>query len=295
MKKIITVIFISLLFSQIHFAQIEDRFAALAENNVKEYVRPFVTSLGSAMNSGGFYNASVPKFFGFSFSLRAMIILIPEDQTKFTPSFSVPGYSTDEATATIYGDKGGAYAGPNGYITTPGGINAATVPMGYPQISASLLGTEVMLRYLPKISIAANNDLDMFGIGIKHNISQYIPLFPIDLAVQFLYNKLTVSNLIDLKNTAFNAHASRTFGIITPYFGLQYESTTMDLDYTIEGDPNSGDPELQADREIKTSIDGDNTFRAVFGASLKLAVIVLNADVNFSSQTVISGGLSFEF
>ncbi len=295
MKKILTVIFILLLFSQTYFAQIEDRFAALAEDNVKEYVKPFVTSLGVAMNSGAFYTASVPKFFGFSFSIRAMLILVPDDQTTFTPTFSVPGYSTNKPTATIYGDKGSAYAGPNGYITTPPGINTTSLPMGYPQISASLLGTEVMLRYLPKISIAEDSELDMFGIGVKHNISQYIPLFPIDLAVQFLYNRVTVTNLIELKNTAFNAHVSKTFGIITPYFGLQYESTSMDLDYTINGDATSGDPELQADREVKASVDGDNAFRAVIGASLKLAVIVLNADVNLSSQTVISGGLTFEF
>jgi hypothetical protein len=294
MKKILTVIFISLFFSQ-SFAQLEDRLAALAEDNVNGYFKPFVTSLGVAMNSGAFYTADVPKTFGFSFSIRAMLIVIPEDQKEFTPDFSAAGYTANKPTATIYGDKGSAYAGPAGYITTPPGINVTSLPMGYPQISVSLLGTEVMLRYLPKISIAEDSELDMLGLGVKHNVSQYIPLFPIDLAVQFLYNRITITNLIELKNTAFNAHASKTFGVITPYFGLQFESTSMDLEYTINGDPTSGDPQLRADSEVKTSIDGDNSFRAVIGASLKLAVLVLNADVNLTSQTVFSGGLTFAF
>ncbi|MGE5811794.1 MAG: DUF6588 family protein [Ignavibacteria bacterium] len=292
MKKILTGVFISLLFSQIHFAQIEDRFAVLGEDNVKKYVKPFVTTLGSAMNSGGFYTASVSKLFGFSISFKGMMILIPDDQTKFTP---VLPDRPAEPTATIYGDKGNAYGGPGGFIITPPGINKTSIPAGYPQIGLSLLGTEVILRYLPKINIAEGNDIDMFGIGVKHNVSQYIPLFPIDLSAQILYSTLTVTNLIDVSNLAFNAHASKTFGVFTPYFGLQYESSSMDLEYTIDGDPSSGDPSLQTDRDVKVSVDGDNSFRAVLGASLKLAVIVLNADVSLSSQTVISSGLTFEF
>lgn len=300
MKKSLTAVFISILFSQIYFAQIEDRFAVLGEDNVKEYVKPFVTTLGSAMNSGGFYTAGVPELFGFSVSFKGMMVLIPDDQTKFTP---VLPDRLSEPTATIYGDKGNAYGGPGGFIITPPGINKTSIPAGYPQVGLSLLGTEVILRYLPKISIVEGNDIDMFGIGVKHNVSQYIPLFPIDISAQVLYSTITITstipntitNLINVTNLAFNVHASKTLGIITPYLGLQYESSSMDLQYTINGDPSSGDPSLQTDRDVKVSVDGDNSFRAVLGASLKLAVIVLNADVSFSSQTIISSGLTFEF
>ncbi len=63
----------------------------------------------------------------------------------------------------------------------------------------------------------------------------------------------------------------------------------------LQGDPLSGDPGLRTDKKVSLSLDGDNSFRATLGASLKLAVIVLNADVNLGSQTVFGGGLSFEF
>src|SRR3989304_4489740 len=264
MQKLLTFLVLFILCSSGVFSQVEDRFAALNETNVKLYAQPFATAFGTAMNSGGSHSASIPS-----------------------------GYTTGPS-ATIFGDKGSAYAGPAGYITTPPGIDLSEVPMAIPQIGASLLGTEVILRYLPDIDVGEKK-LGLFGIGVKHSVSRYIPLVPIDVAVQVFYNTFKITDLIDVKNLAFNAHASKTFGVLTPYFGLQYESTSLDLTYKINGDPASGDPALQSDKNVSVSLDGDNNFRATLGASLKLAVIVLNADVSLGSQTVFGGGLSFEF
>ena len=93
----------------------------------------------------------------------------------------------------------------------------------------------------------------LLGFGIKHSISRYIPLIPVDVAVQILYNSFNfeyqdedMSTKIDASNLAFNAHASKSFGIVTPYFGLQYESATMDLEYEVKPEPSSGDPEAVA-------------------------------------------------
>lgn len=293
MKKVFTLLVISFLFTNLGYAQIEDRFAALTEENIKEYAKPFVTTLGTAMNSGGYYTADIPTLFGFSLSFRGMLIMIPDDQKSFTPNL-LPGYNADKETPTIYGPEQGAYyAGPGGYITMPPGIDMKSVPFAYPQIAASLLGTEVMIRYLPEIDISDENTISMFGIGVQHEISRYIPLLPVDVAAQILYNKIEVTNLMETSNFAFNVHASKTFGLITPYFGLQFESSTVDVTYDIEADPNN--PLLQESRRVTVSIDGDNSFRATLGASLHLAIIVLNVDYSLSSQSILSGGLTFAF
>ncbi len=295
MKKTLLVFALFVFFARLQFSQIEDRFAQLAQNNAVEYAKPFATTLGTAMNSSGYYTADIPDMFSFSVSFRGMYIMIPESQKSFTPTFNDLGYNATKETATIYGDKGAAYAGPDGYIVMPPGINQSGIPVAYPQIGASFLGTQVILRYLPKIPLGNNNDLSMFGIGVAHSISQYIPLFPLDLAVQILYNNFEISNIMKLNNVAFNAHVSKTFGLITPYFGLQYENTSLDLNYSIKGDPQSGDPGLRTDQDISISITGSNHFRATVGAALKLAVIVLNADFSLSTQPVATGGLTFEF
>lgn len=293
MKKLLTFFVLFILTSSLSFSQWEDRFNKIAESNAKLYAQPFATAFGTAMNSAGYHSASIPDLFGFSISFQGMYIMVPDDQLTFTPTLPT-GYVSNKPTATIFGGKGGAYAGPDGYITLPPGLDVTTVPMVMPQIGLSLLGSEILLRFVPSIDVGGKK-LSLLGLGAKHSISRYIPLIPIDVAVQVLYSTFKVTDLIDVKNLAFNAHASKTLGILTPYVGLQYESTSLDLTYDIKGDPLSGDPTLRADRKASLSLDGDNGFRATLGASLKLAVIVLNADVNLGSQTVFGGGLSFEF
>ncbi len=291
MKKTLLLLTLFIFIAKPGFSQIEDRLAQLGKDNVSDYIRPFVTSLGTAMNSNGYYSADISTFLSFSVSFRGMYILIPEDQKTFTPTFSAVGYNATKPTATVYGDKGAAYAGPLGYIVMPPGINQSSVPVAYPQVSASLLGTQVILRYLPPTQIANNNDLSIFGFGIAHSISQYIPFFPLDFAVQFLYNRVEVSDIMKLNNIAFNVHASKTLGPLTPYVGIQYEKSTLDLNYTIKGES----PGLATNQTISASVEGDNNFRATIGAALKLAVIVFNADFSISAQPIVSGGLTFAF
>ena len=292
MNKILLFLVISLFLSAPAFSQVEDRFSFLNESEITEYAKPFGTSLGMAFNSASYHTAKIADFFGFSISFEGMAIFIPDDQKTFTPSLP-DGYQTSPAQ-TIYGsNQSTSYYGPYGFKVYPPGIDRSWVPAVLPQISASLMGTELMIRYLPSISLGTDEDLSMFGIGLAHNISRYIPLSPVDISVQFLYNTLKITGVMDITAYALNAHASKSFGLLTVYGGLQYESSTFNLDYTFN-DPSNTDPVKQG-REIKVSIDGDNNFRATIGTSVKLAVIVFNVDYSIGVQSVLCGGLSFEF
>lgn len=293
MKKIPILFLLTLLSVAITSSQWGDRFKRISETNMNSYIQPLVTSIGTIMNSATYHSADVANIFGFSFSIKGMYISIPEDNLYFTPILP-DGYTASVKTATFYGDKGGAYAGPAGYITFPPGINVKGFPMVMPQVGLSVFGTEALLRFIPDIKIG-DEKFRFFGIGVKHKVSKYITLIPVDVSAQILYSKINISSMLNVKNLAFNVHTSKTFGIVTPYAGLQYESTKLDLTYDIEGDPLSGDPLLRQDRKINLSIDGKNNFRAVLGTSLKLAIMVFNVDVSLGSQIVFGGGLSFEF
>jgi hypothetical protein len=286
MKKVLLPLILIFFTIQIH-AQFEDRFNELSEDLQKGYSTPLATWTGTYLNSGGYYSASVSKVFGFKLSFVGMMIMIPDDQRTFK-------LSDGTETATFFGEKGAAVPGTDHFLVYPPGVNQTSVPAAIPQIAVSTLGTEVMLRLIPKVAIE-DVDLDLLGIGVKHSISQYIPLLPVDIAVQVLYNKLSLEGpdlSISTSNLAFNAHASRSFGLITLYGGLQYESTTLDIDYTFTGEDATG---LLNDERIKASLDGDNSVRLTLGAALRLAVLVINADVNFGSQTALVAGLNFEF
>lgn len=286
MKKLLY-LFIFIIFSIQLNAQFEDRFNEIPTEELKGYSTPLATWTGTYLNSGGYYSASVSKLFGFKLSLVGMMIFIPEDQAKFK-------LSDGTESATFFGEKGAAVPGTNGYLVYPPGVNQSSVPAAIPQIAVSTLGTEVMLRLLPATTVE-DVEFDMLGLGLKHSISQYIPLFPIDLAVQVMYNKFSLAGpdlSISTSNLAFNAHASKSFGLVILYGGLQYESTSMDIDYTFFG---SGFEGIIEGDELNVSLDGDNSVRLTLGAALKLAFFVLNADVNFGSQTAIVAGLNFEF
>ncbi len=292
MKKHLSWLIITLLFASQVNAQLEDRFGYLLEKDLSAYAQPLATSLGVAFNSGGYHDASVSKLFGFSIGVKGMFIFIPDNQKTFTPQGLPAGYNATEETATIYGNKGAAYSGPLGYLTYPPGLDRSWVPAAFPQATVSVLGTELLVRYLPTIKVG-DEELDLFGFGIKHSVSQYIPLLPVDIAVQFLYNKLTITNLLDVKNTAFNIHASKSLGVLLVYGGLQYESTSVDFTYKFT-DPNGISPG-QKNQEITLSLNGENSFRVTVGAALKLAFFVLNADYSVGSQGVFTTGFSFEF
>ncbi len=292
MKKVFLLLTLSVLFTYPVFSQ-QDQFNSLSQNEVVKFAQPFATSLGEGLNTGGFYTAQVPQLFGLGLTVRYMYILIPSSQMTFTPTLP-SGYKANTPTATFWGNKGAIYTGPNGYITYPNGINQSSVPFLMPQITASLLGTEVLIRYLPSIKIGGKN-LNFFGIGIRHSISQYIPLIPVDVAVQLLYNKLSVTGIVDASSFAVNGEVSKSFDPLTIYGGLQYETSNFDLSYTLKGDPNSGDPALRQTKNISASVKGQDNFRLILGASLNLAVIVLNVDYNITSQPIICGGISLVF
>jgi hypothetical protein len=293
MKKTILLILLAVFSCGPIMAQLEDRFSYLTDTEVSKYAQPLVTTLGTSLNSASYMSAAVPKTFGLTFSLKAMAVFVPKDQQNFTPTLP-DGYKADKETATIYGNKGGYYSGKNGYYIYPPGVNKTTIPMAFPQVTLGVAGTEFLLRFLPSIPIGGKK-LNFVTIGLKHNLNQYLFFSPVDISVQAFYTKLSISDLIDSKNIAVNAEASKTFGVITVYGGLQFEKSTLDLKYTITGDQFSADPNLQLNRKVSVSITGKNTFRFTAGFALKLAVLVLNADYSISNQPVLTTGLSFAF
>ncbi len=300
MKKIVSTVFLIILFYfNASFSQVGERITSLPPGEASQFATPLSTWFGTYFNSGGYYTASVPKTFGFKFSIIGMYIFVPDGQTTFTPDLP-EGYNGSERTAAFFGSKGGVYLGPDGFLLYPFGINLQKVPAGIYQASGSMFGAELMLRYFPRIRIK-DVSTDLWGIGLKYSISQFIPLSPIDIAVQVLYNNFNFEFdgdnddydfKSDSKNFAANVHVSKTFsGMFTLYGGLQYESSSMDLTYNFR-DPDEVYPNLAGQQEV--TIDGDNNFRLTLGTAVKLAVIVFNIDYNITSQSLFTAGISLE-
>lgn len=303
MKNVLLSLFLTSIFlATVTEAQVGVKINNLPPNEVSGYVQPLSTWFGTYFNSGTYYDASVPNLFGFKFSIVASYAVVPEDQKTFKPDPKINSITNVEPTATIFGNRASYYLGSDGFFTYPAGLSLNAIPFGIYQVSASTFNTELMLRFFPKVKFG-DAKVGILGFGLKHEISSYIPLIPIDVSVQLLYNNFDFEYVgndfenytkIKSNNFAFNVHASKTFaGILIAYAGLQYESTSLDLGYYFEDKSNLYPGIGNAKNNI--TVDGDNNFRFTLGGAIKLGFFVINADVNLTKFTTFTTGLSLDF
>lgn len=262
---------------------------------VSGYLQPAADLFGADMMAGQHHSAAIPAA-GFTIALDLVGIIAPigageKEYTAKTPEGFTPATFR---TATVFGDDGTivsnssfpalSYRGKDGFITSP------VLPLAVPQIRVgSVLGTEAMVRFmaLPKIGNEQIPESRLFGAGLRHSISQYLPMIPLDLAVAGFYTTFKTGDIIDVKGYSFGVHASKSFAPVTVYGGLGYESTTLKVSY------NSTDPDFPG-QLVDVSLDGANTVRCTAGAGLSLGVFRVFADFNAGKVINFSGGIGFE-
>jgi hypothetical protein len=274
---------------------LENALKQYGGETVKGYIQPIADMFGANMHAGYFHSAEIPKS-GFHLELDfiAMGSMVGDDQKTYMAPAPVGFSPAKFQTATIFGGKGSEVASTVNpslkYKGSDGIINTTIFPLAVPQLTIGyLFGTEASIRFItvPKIGDNKIPDITLWGIGVRHNISQYIPMAPLDLAAGFSYNSFTFGNIIDFKGLSFGAQASKSFSVFTLYGGLAWEKSSMNLKYA------STDPAFPASVDI--TLDGANSFRFTLGAGLKLAFFSLFADANFGSVTNFSGGIGFGF
>lgn len=182
--------------------------------------------------------------------------------------------------------------------TIPGWTKLALAPVPIPQIGlGSIMGTDVLIRFLPKIKISSYGSLQLLGFGIRHSISQYIPLIPVDVAVQLGWQNFSIydsSGAKVLKESAFaaNLEVSKTFAIVTIYGGLQVESSSMDVNYSFTPPATNAIPNPQT-VPISFSMKGKNNFRALVGLNFGLGPLTINADYSLGAVNAVTAGIGF--
>jgi hypothetical protein len=278
----------------------EDAIKSLTGDNGKGYIQPVADLYGANMNAGWWHDASISPRLGFhlEFDLVAMGGLVGDDQKSYTASSPFGFTPQTFTTATIFGTKGStvqstlapgiSYRSPDGVFKT------SFFPLFAPQLTiGNVFGTQLAVRFLtlPKIGGGEVPKVTLWGLGVKHSVSQWFPVIPFDVAVFFTYGVTTVDmtegggRLFDYSGYSFGALASKRFSILTIYGGLTGESSSMTVKY------ESTVPE--APGTISFDLEGANTFRATAGLSLNLWVIRLFADANFGKVTHFSAGLGF--
>jgi len=270
-KRFGSLILSMLLFSSVAFSQFDNvDFLRSAPADgvkfVKAYIGPWANAFGAGM-SGGWYNTAKPhKFGGFDITAGFNLGIVPSSDQSFEISSLglSDAYTGSGLTSTAAGNINSqdmtlvdnASGVTLATFKTPPGTGWRYIPAPSAQLGIGLpLGTELKLRFLPKIKIL-DSDISLWGVGLMHSIMQHIPgskLLPFDVSVFAGYSKLTtniglnlqpeagfpnnISPSVVLDNQSFTATvdalnisaiASLNIPVLTVYGGLGYSrSKTM--------------------------------------------------------------------
>jgi hypothetical protein len=267
-------------------AQLEDAISQLTGETTEGYLQPMITAFGTNLNSGWYHTASIPRAgLDLHVEILGMVTFIPEDDLTFKATPPEPWPQDEVETATVFGEEGTAVQGPGDltYSFQDGQIQGDVVPYGVPQIKiGSVMGTSLIGRYF-SLEVGDMPKLSLLGIGIQHNVSQWLPPLPVDIAAGIFYQSFDVGDIISSTLMNYGVQVSRSLPFVTFYGGLALESTKMTVEYTYEG--------VTPAQDISLKLTGDDKFRLTAGAALHLGLFALNADINIGSQVAACLGI----
>jgi len=277
---------------------VQNQVSVYSGANAVGYLQPLANAFGAALNSSFGYSAFIPKA-SFHISLEAPVMgVIFEDEDKtfmatpengFTPDdpHSVPTVVGDGSAVTVSGGGGAQFA-------FPGGLDLNSFGLVVPQLRiGAVMGTEALVRWGAfDQSDSDVGKIDLFGIGGRHSLSQYMGEKPLlDLAVSAMWQRVTVGDngqggdFVNTKAMSIGLQASKRapVGFLTfePYAGVAWESFDADISY----ENTDGDLE-------DVSLDGGNDMRFTIGAGFNFVAGHLWADYNFADTNNFSFGLA---
>lgn len=314
-----------------------------ASKLLSAYLDPTVRSLSYGMTGNWYTTAATHKSLGIDFSISGNVAFIPTSANYFDPAKLNMSVTTFNGNIDNPGKGAPTFFGPKdrtSYTSTydhdddagtpdqtltfdgPEGLNVkkefgfSGIPVPVVQLGIGIIkNTDLKIRFIPKIGIGKKADIQMFGIGVQHDIKQHIKgikLLPFDLSVLAAYNSLKGS--ADLRHEyggagdyrpasddgtgeykfdswLFMALISKKISVLTFYGGLGYSfiDTKVDVNgtYTIQGT-------IPFDIKDPVSMQIENkSFRFTGGMRLKFGPIFLNGDYTFQKYNLLTVGLGF--
>ena len=248
--------------------------------------------------------ASAPSFVPNSADLDAFIEFTPGADSD-VPTIVGETEPPDASLDLVFRDQNGNLAYREQFARPPQGLvskNVPATPIPLPQLGfGSIAGTDFQVRYFPKTSLSGYGQLGLLGVGVRHDIDQWIPVpIPLNLAVQGAWNRFSLASedpntapgefqeVVDASGWAVNLQASRGIPLapIIFYGGLQYERYNVDYSYNFSFPQANVDP-----IEVNLSQQAENRVRGIVGVTFTFAIVRLNVDYAISHNNVVTAGL----
>jgi hypothetical protein len=258
------------------------------ETNGKGYMQPLADAFGACMNTGLFHSAHVSRV-GFHLTIGAetMTAIIGDNQKTFTAKTENFNPPSSKEVPTLFGAaQNDSILGVGGATYWfPGGMNVKKLPLVAPQVTVgSIMGTDLTLRWFSMAIGEDFGDIKLFGWGIRHSLSQYMPLLPfVDIAVGYYSQSFKVGSVVDATATFISLQGSVSKSLLVVYGGVGMESSTLKIAY---------EPEKGGDK-IRFDLKGGNKMRMTLGAGLNFPGVKIHADYNIATLSTIGLGVAF--
>jgi hypothetical protein len=307
----------------------QDDLDKLLQGGVKDaqllmegYLDPAMKSISLGINQGWYNTAATHKLPGADLTFTTSAMYIPTsdltyhvDNAKLTSIQLMPGSGRvptlfGAETAPTYQIKatGTNFSGPPG-IDLKNKIKGNFVPVPIANLGIGLpLHTDLKIRYVPTLDLGSSGTFNLFGIGIMHDVKQYIPglkMIPIDISAFIGYTKLKLDAdlsgsyqgtgqraVFEMNATTIQALVSKKISVVTFYGGLGYNIAKSKIamkgsyDFNYDGD-NGSDPGEKDPIALNFGAGGP---RVTTGMRLKLAVFTFHADYTVQKYNALTVG-----
>jgi hypothetical protein len=292
------------------------------------YISPVMKSVSAGLNQGWYNTAKAHKIAGIDITVTANAMTIPSSDLLFKPDNLnlqqvelVSSGNPDRQAPTLAGPditttyrlKGetsadATFDGPPG-LDLKGNIGNNWIPVPMAHVGIGLpKGTDLKIRYSPTIDLGDEGSVKIFGLGVMHDIKQWIPgikLLPFDLSGFVGYTKFKLDTKFDgqeidgadqkgvfeMSATTIQGLISKKFSVVTFYGGVGYNIAKSNLAmkgwYDIDDDDNRDTDEVNP-IDLKFASSGP---RATVGMRLKLAVLTLHADYTLQKYKCLTAGI----
>jgi hypothetical protein len=310
---------------------------------MREYFKPMIKGSGMAMSRGWLNTAEVNKPFQFQFLVTPMVLNVSSEDLL---------YRTDdlglEHTIQTNGNTAPTFFGPSGEanrptyeFTDPGngeitqftgpegvdliqqsedfiGISKPLFPFPVLNFAVSLpLNSSVALRWFPKVKISEDTDVQLWGIGINHELSSYFfreESVPVNISIFAGYSSLkfdtdlrtddiTVDNevvttdgrgTVRVHSLTFQSVLSKDVGWFTFFGGPGVVMVVSNSEISGRFNYRSGDEIKEVVDPINYSLNS-SSMQFALGAKVKLAFVTLHTAFTFQEYNTLEFGLGFEF
>lgn len=201
-----------------------------AQQIFKSYVAPTANGIGASLSTGWYNTAKPHKLGGFDLTITMNMTLIPEEAKTFNLDelslsdrvriegdrivSTMSGKNVKDTRLEYYETVGQGTPAETevnfaGYESPPGiGLNIIPLPMA--QLGIGLIKeTEIMGRWVPTVNFRDNGELGLWGVGLKHSVSQWIPAISklpvVNISIMGGYTKFHALSNLDFTPDDLNA------------------------------------------------------------------------------------------